>query len=97
MRFMGCSRVVPRPCTVITHVSRVPGTNQAGSAPSSPGTSTSAWSRPSAALGSPMCTWGVSQALAPGSRVPWVTRSKRRTTVSAEVVADSTTGPTTAW
>ncbi|GAA4939896.1 hypothetical protein GCM10023238_01880 [Streptomyces heliomycini] len=30
MRFMVCSRVVPRPWTAITQVSRAPGTNHAG-------------------------------------------------------------------
>ena len=30
MRFRGCSRVVPRPCTVITQVSRCPGHEPGG-------------------------------------------------------------------
>lgn len=57
----------------------------------------SAWSRPRAALGLPMWTFGVSHTLSPGSRVPWVTRSRRRTTVSAGWGVASMTGPTTAW
>lgn len=97
IRFMGCSRVVPRPCAVMTQVSRSPGTHQAGSPPSSPGISTSRYSRPRALPGSPRYSSGVRRTLAPGSRVPWVIRSRLRTTVSAVDSAPSTTGPTTAW
>lgn len=70
MRFIVWARPVPRPWTQMTQVSRVPGTNQAGASPSSPGTSTSRWSRPSALRGSPAYTSGVSQSLVPGVSLP---------------------------
>src|SRR5690606_2182469 len=95
--FRVCSRPAPRPCTVITQVSRGPGTNQAGRGPSSPATGTSAWSSPRAVPGSPMCRPGVSRTRLPGSRAPRVTLSSRRTTVSAVSDAPASTGPTTAW
>ena len=43
-------------------VSRAPGTNQTGSGPSSPGTSRTVWSTPSAVAGSPTWTFGVKRA-----------------------------------
>lgn len=97
MTFMGCSLVVPRPCTVMTQVSRGPGRNQAGRVPSSPGISTSRWSRPRAEEGSPLCSCGVTRTLAPVSRTPRSTRTSLRTTVSGAWWACSITGPTTAW
>ena len=77
MTFRESSRVVPRPCTQMTQVLRMPGTNQAGRAPSSPGMRTSSWSRPRAEPGSPVWVLGVNQTVSPGLRVPWVTRSLR--------------------
>lgn len=81
----------------MTQVGRGAGTYQAGSSPSSPGIRTSRKARPSALPGSPLYTWGVRRTLSPGARMPWSTRSSRRTTVSAAWWARSITGPTTAW
>ena len=69
MTFMGCSRVAPRPCTVMTQVSRAPGTNQAGSGAEFAGDRRRRCGRGRARCPGRRCArCGVSHTLSPGSR-----------------------------
>ena len=93
----GCRRVAPSPCTVMTQVSRSPGTNQAGSGAEFAGHLDVGAVEAEGVAGAAGVHLRGQPHLVAGPRVPWTTRSRRRTTVSAGAAPRSITGPTTAW